>query len=316
MNKFATMVILVMLGAHVGGCRTEQQKPNSPAASGQSIQDASVPVPRISYAEIVALNPTSENPMILQYSIAAGDNPPTSVAFRWYVEGTLVDGVTGNVLEPRYFRKGDRVEGEVIPAEGANVGEPYRTPAMTVRNTPPVALAAQLNPIPVFPGDTITVAAKGTDHDNDTVTFEYQWMVNGSSAPGDQDKFSTEGLKRGDAVSVRVTPFDGEERGTPMPSEVLFLSNRHPEITSVPASSVQEGVYSYQVIAKDPDGDAVTFNLVTGPEGMTMDKRSGLVRWELPRTSSGRVEMTVKISAEDGAGGVAFQEYTLTMEMK
>jgi hypothetical protein len=238
------------------------------------------------------------------------------VTFRWYVEGSIVDGVTVNVLEPQYFRKGERVEAEVVPTDGTNLGVPYRTAAVTIRNAPPVVASASLRPVPAFAGDTIRVAAAASDNDNDSVSFEYQWMVNNRTVANEGDSLNTSGLKKGDGISVMVTPYDGEDRGAPGQSTVVFLSNRPPEITSEPPSSLQQGEFVYQATAKDADGDPVTFGLVNAPEGMTIDPRSGMIRWSPSRDISGRVEMQVRISVDDGDSGVSYQEFSLGLELK
>ena len=40
--------------------------------------------------------------------------------------------------------------------------------------------------------------------------------------------------------------------------------------------------YSYQVRAIDPDNDALTYSLVDGPSGMTIDAHTGDIQWQLP----------------------------------
>ena len=309
MRKILVVLTLVLL---ISGCKKEQGPAVQPGAPGQAPTAADAPLPKVTYAEIVATNITSADPLTVQHMTDTGGG---TLAYRWYVDGSLVDDVTGNVLTPDRFRKGERVEVEVVPTDGTRMGAPYRTAPLVVKNSPPVASSVVLRPVPAFAGDVISADATATDRDNDTVSFEYQWLVNNSTVPAAEESYNTANLKKKDGISVTVTPYDGEDRGAPMQSSVLFLSNHNPEIVSTPASGLQNGIYTYQVIAKDPDGDPVTFSLSSAPEGMTIDPRSGLIRWE-PRDVSGRVEMTVKVAADDGDGGVSYQEFTLTLEMR
>jgi hypothetical protein len=80
--------------------------------------------------------------------------------------------------------------------------------------------------------------------------------------------------------------------------------------------SAENSVYTYQVTATDPDGDQLTYSLVTAPGGMTINPSTGLIRWELPKQVPEKQEITVKVAADDGDGGIAYQEYSLFLEMK
>ena len=100
----------------------------------------------------------------------------------------------------------------------------------------------------------------------------------------------------------------------PRGAAYLTLSNRNPDITSQPPSGLQNGTYVYQVVAQDLDGDALVYSLVTAPSGMTIDRNSGLVSWQPP--AGEKQQLSVKLSADDGDGGVAFQEFTINLEMR
>lgn len=84
--------------------------------------------------------------------------------------------------------------------------------------------------------------------------------------------------------------------------------NRPPYFTSIPRTSAPIGSrYTYGAVAADPEGDALTFSLLEGPAGITVDPTSGLVAWEF--ALPGAHPITVEV--DDGAGGVAAQSYTL-----
>ena len=82
-------------------------------------------------------------------------------------------------------------------------------------------------------------------------------------------------------------------------------NNRAPTIDGSPRSAIALGVeYLWQVPATDPDGDAVAFELVTGPTGLTVDAR-GLLRWkpDAAQVISGDDRHTITVKASDGRGG-------------
>lgn len=60
----------------------------------------------------------------------------------------------------------------------------------------------------------------------------------------------------------------------------VYPSNAPPTITSTaPTSATQHSQYLYAIAANDPNGDALTFGLDSGPTGMTISSTTGLIRW-------------------------------------
>ncbi len=86
--------------------------------------------------------------------------------------------------------------------------------------------------------------------------------------------------------------------------------NRSPTITSSAVTTAAESQpYLYQVVATDPDGDALTYRLVSSPSGMTM--AAGLVAWTPSSTHVGN--QGVVVEAMDGRGGTAQQSFQVTV---
>ena len=62
--------------------------------------------------------------------------------------------------------------------------------------------------------------------------------------------------------------------------DFLPFLNRAPIIISEPTITAEENnQYSYQLEAKDPDGDTLTYLLVLNPEGMSINSENGLLTW-------------------------------------
>ena len=75
-------------------------------------------------------------------------------------------------------------------------------------------------------------------------------------------------------------------------------TNQAPHITSTPAAfdQVQIGsVYRYQILAEDPEGQVLTYQLLEAPEGMTISAE-GLVQWQPTSVQT----VAVKVSVSDG----------------
>ena len=84
--------------------------------------------------------------------------------------------------------------------------------------------------------------------------------------------------------------------------------NTPPNITSNPITQV--GVtqtYRYDVEAKDPENNALTYRFAQRPDGMIIDAETGLVEWQPTEIGSYDVEVTVT----DTQGGLSRQIYTV-----
>jgi large repetitive protein len=84
-------------------------------------------------------------------------------------------------------------------------------------------------------------------------------------------------------------------------------------ITSTPPPAAASGLpFQYQVHAQDPEGDPLTYSLVTAPDGMTINPGSGLVNWIGAPIGPGLpAGYAVSIQVSDGRGGQDSQSFTL-----
>lgn len=88
--------------------------------------------------------------------------------------------------------------------------------------------------------------------------------------------------------------------------------NQPPAITSQPVSvAVKNTNYKYAVIASDPENDPITFSLLEGPPGMTIDATSGVISWAVPGNEAGTY--LVHVRATDVAGNYGAQKYNVTV---
>jgi hypothetical protein len=91
---------------------------------------------------------------------------------------------------------------------------------------------------------------------------------------------------------------------------VLGHLNRPPAFTSTPDTEALVGKsYVYPATASDPDGDPLTFSVVSGPAGLNIDKASGKVTWTPATTDLGNQAVVLRV--QDTSGASAQQPYTL-----
>ncbi|HET6515076.1 MAG TPA: Ig-like domain-containing protein [Thermodesulfovibrionales bacterium] len=210
----------------------------------------------------------------------------------WLVNGKTVASPIPNQFKPSGVRKGDKVQVRAMIG-----GREVLSDIVQIRNAPPQITDAKIVP-ESGQGGSLSVETAVRDADGDNITLQYEWTKNGE--PAGNGKRIIGPLKRGDKISVRITAFDGEEYGNTV---VLNreIANMPPVVMDDKKVSFDGKVYIYQIKAADPDGDALTYSLKSGPPGMTVDGSRGIVRWEVPKEFVGAAPASVIVS--DGHGG-------------
>ena len=195
-------------------------------------------------------------------------------------------------------------QGEGSPVEGGAT----RMPGVAVQNASPEIRGIRFVGGDGRPGNTLGVEAEGYDADGDPVQFEIAWRKNG--LPAGSGNRLTEPVKRGDKVTVMITPLDGKERGRPA-SLSREIINTPPAIEGQEQFQVTDNAVTFHVRASDADGDPLTYSLKDGPAGMSIDRGTGWVRWVTSPGRTGKVPFTVIVS--DGSGGESTARFTVTV---
>jgi hypothetical protein len=187
-------------------------------------------------------------------------------------------------------------------------GESDRPAGVAARNASPEIRGLQFVGGDGRPGNTLGVVAEGYDADGDPVQLEIAWRKNGQ--PSGTGNLLAAPAKRGDKVSVTVTPFDGKERGK---SATLFreILNTPPAIEGQEQFQVTDNAVTFHVRVSDADGDPLAYSLKDAPAGMSVDRKTGWVRWMTSPGTTGKVPFTVVVS--DGSGGESNARFTVTI---
>jgi hypothetical protein len=239
-----------------------------------------------------------------------GDTFRTS--FGWYIGGRRIPGDGPEIVLPDVATRGEQLEVEVTASDGEAESEPAYGQVF-VGNRPPEWLALKLDPREEVPtGASVTVTPRAEDPDGDRVEFRYSWTVNGKAMPERGPTLSTDDLKRGDAIQVRVSASDGESEAPVLDGEIVMVGNAPPQIVSQPGGISADGVFRYTVQVEDLDGDRnLRFRLAAGPSTMAIDPILGEVTWKPDASDVGR--HPVEIQASDEYGGVASQSFELVL---
>lgn len=157
--------------------------------------------------------------------------------YQWYVNGESIPQVDMNILESKYFRKGDKIHCEVVAKAGQYESDKVASPAIQIKNSKPV------------------IQLKGVESFKVPGLFQYQ--INATDPDGDA------------LVYRLVAPLD---RGITVNSVSGLLEWNIPAFT--PSAENEGNVVGENVCitfeAKDPDGESVTasitLNLSIGSE--------------------------------------------------
>lgn len=213
----------------------------------------------------------------------------------WYVNGEKADAPSQMTFTSPVLVKGDKIHAVVI----GDSGEAYSNTALIV-NAPPYVKSLKFVKEELEKGNGLGRELVVDDIDGDDVTVENEWRLNGEIV-STEERIEVP-LKRDDRVSLKIRLFDGEDFGGTRTIERTIL-NSPPIVKAYYDASFDGSLYSYQVMASDPDGDQLAYSLEGEPEGMVINERTGLITWTVPPGLTGKFPVTAVVI--DGQGGRA-----------
>ena len=240
-----------------------------------------------------------------------------SVTFRyqWIRNDKEIPGENENMLKSGCFKKGDVIRVVVSASNGTAEGSPFLSQPVKILNSPLVIQEVWIEPKVAYVTDRLKANVKSSDPDGESINYRYKWEKNGAVLSGEETAIlEPNRFKKGDSITVTITPNNGEASGKPKKSEPVIVLNSPPIITSSPPTTTDGKTYTYRVTANDPDNDPVIFALRTAPKGMEIDKETGVIRWEIEKRDQGPQLIEIEVSDPDGAK--TFQRFSLSFEHK
>jgi Putative Ig domain len=305
-----TLGVVLLLVLLVSGCSGREEPSASKSPNPGARQAARTPAERHPASgtgsfsvSILPKQPTASEDLRLVVSGTDTIGPCS-----WERNGEPVETSDSSCLLRKNFVKGDEIRVRV------SVGGQEASADVAIVNAPPEVVAVTFRDPAIHRGVDIEVIPEGADIDGDPVQFRYVWALNGETLPLDSPVLPGDQFNKGDHISLSVIPFDGESEGREYRGREFVIPNAPPSFTSTPPLKFKSGVYRYQAVAEDADGDAIHFRLESAPEGMSIDSDTGLVVWPVAKDQRG--EHTITIVAEDEDGAKAFQTYTVTISLE
>lgn len=231
---------------------------------------------------------------------------PGSPRFRWEKNGAALDE-SGATLTGKDFHKGDTLA-VIVSADGKE-----GRAEVVIGNSPPEISSVSWTPEIVRHGTDLVVTPSGSDADGDYLWYSYRWQINGTTLADDAPLLRGDRFARGDRISLAITPNDTDGPGRPFVVPDFIVPNSQPYFVSTPPNGFQGTMYVYNAVARDPDGDPLTYSLGQAPAGMTINPATGRISWAIGSRDAGA--HTVEVVALDSNGSRQSQIYTITVNI-
>jgi hypothetical protein len=169
-------------------------------------------------------------------------------------------------------------------------------------NRAPQLGSISFDPVKPTTLDAVRVVVKASDADDDRIDVDYKWFINGQERFEFRDQvLPARAFKKGDVIHVEVQANDGAADAERTSSE-LTIANSLPHFVTDP-NTLRE-IDGFRLEATDEDRDKLTYTLKGQPDGMTIDKDLGVLRYKGTQDEPGG-PYKITVVAKDPDGGRA-----------
>lgn len=192
------------------------------ATASVTIQDTP---PELTSVSLTPSSPTVEDDLTANAAGSDVDGDSVSFTYAWTVGGSSVTESDPTLSSG--FEKGDVVTVTVTPVADGLSGD-SDSASRTIQNTPPTAPVLSITPSDPYAGeDTLTceIDASSTDADDDEITYDVAWTVDGSTSGVSGYTVGRSLTSPGEFWVCTVTPSDDEEAGDSATASVTVLGD-------------------------------------------------------------------------------------------
>jgi choice-of-anchor C domain-containing protein len=252
-----------------------------------------------------------DRPYVYNLSGSDSDNDLVVWSLENAPDGMVLDAQTGAL---RWQPKANQLGNHTVTVKLADSYGAFTTQEFTLKvtgtNTPPTIASTPITRGAANQAYAYQVAA--TDPENDALRYTLgkrpQGMIIDTTG---KISWTPQSAQVGThTVEVQVTDSQGSTTTQTYNLEVGTTAINHaPEITSTPGLLADlSNSYRYQIQATDSDNNPLTYQLISGPQGMTVDPLTGLTQWQNPIAGT----YQIVVGALDNGGLGAAQSFTLT----
>ncbi|MBN2399550.1 MAG: cadherin repeat domain-containing protein [Candidatus Aminicenantes bacterium] len=131
------------------------------------------------------------------------------------------------------------------------------------------------------------------------IAFEYRWYVNNKEvADATGPILSSDNFRKHEWIICQARATDGDLVSPWLKSNWVRAADSPPQIEPIPIRSFTvPGRFSYQITASDADNDELTYELLSPLDmGIELDKKTGLLTWNLDEATVDKLGETIDIS--------------------
>lgn len=241
---------------------------------------------------------------------ANGDR--TEVRYVWRTSTGRMLG-EGRALDTVGLSEGERLQVTATATDGDAESEAHTIDFRLSETSIEVAFVAISDSNGSKPGSILEAVVESTDESAGDVSVLYEWRV-GNRVVGTEDELDTRDLMAGDRVTlVAKLEFEGRTTG-PVRSAPFQLSRGDaPKIVSNPQTGIEAGVFRYQLRASSGESGAIiSYEVLSGPDGLSVNEVSGLVLWRPGRDQRGAFK--IELAAKDQWGTGAAQSFEISVD--
>jgi hypothetical protein len=244
---------------------------------------------------------------VIVLTTKASGRPP--LFYQWRRNGINISGATNSMLTIDQVQATDA--GYYTVEVSNSVGAETSSTALISINKPPTFV--DLQPVSVAEQGNLSVQLKTADSDLPAQQLTVRLV---SGPPG--LTVSSQGLvswapteaQGGFSYPVALEVSDGSLTTSGQFEVTVAEVNRPPFINQVAAGSVVEGTaWTQALVAVDPDLPAnhLTFRLINGPSGASVDSQTGVLSWVPSEMDGGSTVSLVVEAVDDGQPPLAYQ---------
>ncbi len=281
-------------------------------SAGAVVEDGSNHRPVVQNVELSPPRPAPGRSVRAIATASDEDGDATRLAFVWRTAQGRKLG-EGRSFDTTGLEEGERLEVVVTATDGAVQSVPFVHEFQLAESSVEIALVAIDASEGTKPGSILEAVVESTNESIGGYDVVYEWKVDGEVV-GQEDELDTTSLSPGNVVVLEARlAFDDHSTRPVRSSPVVLSQGEAPRILSTPEAGIEGGVFRYQVRATSPEpGARIEYELLEGPDGMTVDAANGLVTWRPKEEQRGAYK--IEVAARDQWGAANAQSFRIQVD--
>lgn len=272
------------------------------AEDGPSMEQGSNAAPVVEGVELRPANPVPGRTVRAVASASDPDGDATRIRYVWRTTKGRVLG-EGRSFETQGLEEGEVLEVVVTATDGEADSAPFVQQFRLASPSIEIARVEIDSSEGTKPGSILEAVVESTDGEADDSEVLLEWEVDGKVV-GSEKELDTTPFSPGDSVFLNAR-LELEDRSTRSvrSAPVTLSRGEAPMIVSEPRTGIEGGVFRYQIRATSEErGAQFSYELLEGPEGMTVDAATGQVAWRPDKTQLGVFKIEVSATDQWGSG--------------